>query len=257
MRQRIGRKTEGLDMSQSRDAARNGLSLGVLIIGSLYWDCDSKRKEWRRERLDLNHKRCVRVPIRYGRRSQSRGKSYTMVFSAGLEGAKFGTAIVIPCKSRDLVEEAKHLWAAERKRRVSNCISASWGCIGLLLKSDCCLPRELHNRWSELIADQPCYGQLASAQNEPVPVNEDGFLNIPWPRLVDGSTLMLDALLATATRPTLDNGRYPSAKKIAKAWKTCGDSKHICYFWNNRKNGIRTFQDEEILGHLPNFGHVC
>ena len=244
-------------MSQSRDAARNGLSLGVLIIGSLYWDCDSKRKEWRRERLDLNHKQCVRAPMRYGRCSRRRGKSYTMVFSAGLDEAKFGPAIVIPSKSRDLVEEAKHLWAAERKCNVSNCISANWGCVGLLLNSDCCVPTEQCNRWNKLIAGDPCYGQLTSAEKGLLSVSEGGFLNIPWPRLADGSTLMLDALLATATRPTLDTGHYPSTQKIAKAWATRDGGKHVSYFWKNRKNGIRTFQDEEILGHLRNFGHVC
>ena len=244
-------------MSQSRDAAGNGLSLGVLIIGSLYWDCNRKREEWRRERLDLNYEQYVRAPIRYGRRSQRRGNSYTMVFSARLDKAKFGTAIVIPCKSRDLVEEGRYLWAAERKCKVSNCISANWGCVGLLLNSDCCVPTEQCNRWNKLIAGDPCYGQLTSAEKGLLSVSEGGFLNIPWPKLTDGSTLMLDALLATVTAPTLDKGRYPSAEKIAKAWATCEGRKHISYFWKNKKNGIRTFQDEEILGHLRGFGHVC
>ena len=164
---------------------------------------------------------------------------------------------MIPSKSRDLVEEAKHLWAAERKCNVSNCISASWGCVGLLLNSDCCVPIEQRKRWSELIAGNPCYGQLTSAENEPVSVNEGGFLNIPWPRLADGSTLMIDALLATATKPTLDDGDYPSAEKIAEAWKTPRGREYICYFWKNRKNGIWTFQDKEIVGHLRDFRHVC
>ena len=50
------------DMNASQDDVASGLSLGVLIIGSLYWDCKrSERVEWRRKRLDLDRKCCVRV----------------------------------------------------------------------------------------------------------------------------------------------------------------------------------------------------
>ena len=92
-------------MDEPRDVAGNGPSLGVLIIGSLYWD-NSIRDKWRRERLDLERRQYVRAPIRYGRRSERRGHSYTMVFSAGLREADFGTAIAVPCRSRDLIAEA-------------------------------------------------------------------------------------------------------------------------------------------------------
>lgn len=46
---------------ESQDAAGNELSLGVLIIGSLYWD-NSDREKWRRERLDLESQLYVRRP---------------------------------------------------------------------------------------------------------------------------------------------------------------------------------------------------
>ena len=75
-------------MCESPDAAGKGLSLGVLIIGSLYWD-NANREQWRQERLDPNHKLCVHAPIRYGRQSANRGNSYTMVFSTGLREADF------------------------------------------------------------------------------------------------------------------------------------------------------------------------
>ena len=94
------------------------VKIGVLIIGSLFWDPSDPRKKWRCERLDpLVAKRHVRAPIRYGRKSSTRGNSYTMVFSAGLCEKKFGQAIVVPCRrpvrdTDDLVEEAVYLWAA-------------------------------------------------------------------------------------------------------------------------------------------------
>ena len=43
--------------------------LGVLIIGSLCWDCACHRKQWRGNRLNWDKKRPVRAPIRYGLRS--------------------------------------------------------------------------------------------------------------------------------------------------------------------------------------------
>ena len=89
-------------------------------------------------------------------------------------------------------------------------------------------------------------------------VKRNGILNIPWPKLANGSTpLRLDALLATATNPTLNSGRYPLAREIAKAWNKLDGKSHVCYFWKNRKNGIRTFQDDEIVGYLLDFGHMC
>lgn len=54
------------------------LSMGVLIIGSLYWR-EGGRDRWRRWRLDMTSKWLVRAPIRYGRRSLN--NTFTMVFS--------------------------------------------------------------------------------------------------------------------------------------------------------------------------------
>ena len=242
-------------MDESRDAAGNGPSLGVLIIGSLYWD-NSVRKEWRRERLDLEGQQYVRAPIRYGRRSERRGCSYTMVLSAGLRKVDFGTAIVVPCKSRDLVEEARSLWQAEGGTR--GAVSGSWGCVGFLVNPGARLSPEHCERWSEFVKGRPGYGRLAHATGEPEVVDEAGFLTMHWPTPVGGSPLMLDVLLATATDPTLVQGtRYPSASEIAEAWDTPEGRENVRYFCDNRKHGIGTFQDEDIEERLRRLGHVC
>lgn len=113
----------------------NELRVGVLIIGSLYWDPARHRIDWRRDCLSLSGERYVSAPIRYGRRSGSRGNSYTMVFSLA---AKPGRAIVVPCRrlvrtGTDLVDEAVRLWTAETRagsnpeRRVS--ANEGWGCV--------------------------------------------------------------------------------------------------------------------------------
>ena len=242
-------------MDEPRDDGGNGPSLGVLIIGSLYWD-NSAREKWRRERLDLERRRCVRVPIRYGRRSERRGFSYTMVFSAGLPEADFGTAIVAPCKSQDLIEEAKSLWEAEGGR--AGAVSGSWGCVGLLTNPHGGLLPEQRERWIRFVDDRPLYGRLQHEAAEPGAVDKAGILQIDWPRLNDGPPLMLDALLATATDPTLIEGtRYPSASKVAEAWDTLEGREHLRYFCGNGENGIETFQDADIEEHLRHLGHIC
>ena len=254
MRYRTENKTEGYDMSELRATAGNGISLGVLIIGSLYWDRSAERRIWRRDHLDLNEKQYVRAPIRYGRRSQKRGRTYTMVFSESLSEADFGRAIVAASRSQDLVEAARSLWAAEGG---TSGTSGTWGCVGLLRNRDSRLPTEQCERWRELVAADPHYKRLASAKDDPVAVEETGLLSIPWPKLADGSTLGFDALLATATRPTLDDGRYPTASDVAAAWDTPEGNSHVRYFCENRKNGIRTFQDDEIERHLRRLGQEC
>ena len=87
-------------------------------------------------------------------------------------------------------------------------------------------------------------GEEASA------VDASGFLQICWPRADDGSPLLMDALLATATSPTPIDGRYPLANEIADAWDTSEPWEEVSYFWKNREHCICTHQDEEIATRL-------
>ena len=219
------------------------------MIGSLYWDC--ARKEWREHRLVVANPKRVRVPIRYGRRSSKRGGTYTMVFSAGLERDKFGQAIVLACERRvstveQLWEEATHLWAAERKCKKTESICRSWGCAALLPNPKRELPQGLIAGWKSRAAGQSGYPRLKPVKGERAAVSESGILNIPWPQLLVGKDLEFDALLGTATNPTIDNGDYPSAEIIARAWAESREKTHIEYFDNNVSNGIKTWQDREI-----------
>ena len=61
------------------DIALNG---GVLIIGSLYWDKEKIRIDWRDTHLDFTNARHISAPIRYGRVSSDRNCTFTMVFSS-------------------------------------------------------------------------------------------------------------------------------------------------------------------------------
>ena len=246
-------------MSESQDEVRNGLLLGVLIIGSLYWDRACHRTNWRRDRLDQCRGRHVRVPIRYGRRSKTRGCSYTMVFSSGLGADDYGRAIVVPCSQRarnvaDVVDEAVCLWTAEtpQGKNSQGRVSAEngWGCVGLLPNPERPLPADVRAGWKQQVSREPRYGRLNAADNEDAAVDESGFLTIPWPESEDGSGLEVDVLLATATNPTIDGGDYPSAQQVADAWNSRDGRDYVDYFCKNRAYGIKTFQDDSIQERL-------
>ncbi len=234
-------------------------SVGILIIGSLYWDDETTREKWRQKRLDLNKTTCISAPIRYGRRSRSRGCSYTMVFSEQLnrDPARLGTAIVVPCKRpassiEDLMDEAEWLWAAENKSKKSTrVISREWGRVVIKTNPNREIPKEFLQGWNTTVSKNNSCGLMKHACDEVPIVNEAGILNIDWPSKQDGNALDLDILLATATDPTIGADRqYPNAKEIADAWKNENGRCYGNYFWCNKKHNITTFQDVEIQQYL-------
>ena len=232
------------------------MKFGVLIIGSLYWDNEPPRPEWRAERLDCMNHEYVKAPIRYGRQSVRRGNSYTMVFSPGLGVDELGTAIAVPCGSEDLIEEAKWLWAAEDKSSDGSTgrISAGFGCVALLENPDLRLPEEVREKWTERVACQPGYGKLVRVNGEDDVVDASGFLKIDWPRTVAGPPLEWNALLATANSPKGSRHGYPSPQQIADAWSTPKGCEEVDYFWKNRRDGITTHQDASIEVKLREMG---
>lgn len=235
-----------------------GIQVGVLIIGSLYW-CDSVlRDEWRREHLCLEAKQHVKAPIRYGRRSKKGwGNCFTMVFSMGLRKDQFGKAIFVPCNRlvynfENLVEQARGLWAAESNKTLSSHISAcnGWGRIALLDNPKHPIPDEFRTKWEEYVSDEAGYNKVETMDGEEKAVNESGFLRIPWPKTENGSDLKADVLLAAMTNPKNESRSYPSSKEIADAWENSGNKQHVDYFYKNRACGIETFQDLEIQAKI-------
>ena len=243
-------------------AGTGGLRIGVLMVGSLFWDKEREhRDEWRCNRLEMGGAQFVKVPIRYGRRSNKRELTYTMVFSTSLNEDQFGQGIVVPCNSRDLIEEAVCLWTAETDcGKNPKCeISAKWGwgCVAIVENPGNPMPEKVRNAWVERVSRERRYGRLKSAAGENVAVNGLGTLQIPWPEPAQGGEIEMDVLLATATNPTIVEGEYASAKAIADAWMTRRGKTEMKYFWNNRKNRIETFQDQEIEELLSARGFRC
>ncbi len=224
------------------------LNAGILIIGSLLWD--ERRRPWREARLDMDSAQTATAPIRYGRLSESRGKTYTMVFSRLCAG---GHAKVLRCTRgvstpADLIAEAEALWKAEQPGADTGRIAVNWGCVALLCNPAQKSPEDILQGWADRVGREPGYGHMSQTQEEGALVSEKGLLQIDWPHLVeDGTPLQLDLLLATANDPeiTAASPSYPSAQTIADAWNAAA-SKHAEYFWKNIDNGIRTFQDDEI-----------
>lgn len=233
------------------------VSVGILAIGSLYWDGHLARTQWRKARLVSSQALRVRAPIRYGRRSASRANTYTTVFSQlCTQEGKWGTALVLPCRNRirsnrDLIEEAELLWAAECKETHSTGgIAKTWGAVGLLAGPSQDIPEELLSAWKTRVTEEGGYGNLGSAIGENPIISALGMLQIPWPEPVEDVPLPLDLLLAAATKPTLvaSPNSQKDAEAIAEAWRQAPSEQ--AYFWRNRRSGICTFQDELIAQRL-------
>ena len=251
------------------------LRTGVLVVGSLDWESKSYgedfigaprpvRLKWRETRLkgDKRSMQYVTVPIRYGRKSDTRGGAYTMVFSPE-RAANPGVGKVIRCRREvngfdDLMQEAVELWRAEQPTG-SSLISANWGCVAILTSpgfvdhKDAAARTKLLKDWADITRKQRRYGTFGFSERDVVEANgkpiEEGRLNIHWPKFKNNWPLSLDLVLLTATNPEIKpTGRYPTAEEIADAWRA--NKKEVYYFRNNRRAGIQTADDEEIQRYL-------
>jgi hypothetical protein len=228
------------------------LDAGVLIIGSLLWDEDKIRQQWRDERLERDQSELVSAPIRYGRLSgKRRGYTYTMVFS---RSAPPGHTRVVRCShvissTEDLITEALCLWEAEELLKNTGRIANSkWGCVALLCNPRRKISEDLLKAWAQRVGVEQGYGHVSQLGAEGSLINKDGILQIDWPCCIaGGAPVDLDLLLVTANDPTLAGmpPSYPSVETIVRAWNDAAPE-HAEYFWKNTDHGITTFQDDEI-----------
>ena len=265
-------------------------NVGILVVGSLYWD--PNREGWRCRRLTSDDGVLVRAPIRYGRKSSSRKNTYTMVFAPSLSAASHGTARIPRCRgpistSEELIAEAKQLWIAENSPNWKPAadgltLSAYWGCVALLahprfLTRPDITDAERENRqslfpvWADVFRnewekrkeleqakklDKRREGKSPSAvygSAGQATVKDDGTLQIDWPALADRSSQleMFDLLLAIATTPTLDPQTGDYPSVEAVANAWKENEEQFRYFRCNREHQITTYQDARIQTLLP------
>lgn len=214
----------------------------VLIIGSLLWD-DRHRDLWRRSRLRISEKVHVQAPIRYGRRSQKWGNTFTMTLSAD---APPGQAALVPCTAiiedvAGLIAEAEALWSAEQSTASQGSIGASWGCVGVLFRDE-----SAHEDWLAAWVEH-----FRSRTSSVSPVDDRGILRIPW--LLTASEARradVDVVLATATKA---EARRPTVADIADAWLDQHNG-YERYFFENVRHGIRTPDDVLIWRRIEEQG---
>lgn len=184
------------------------MKIGILIIGSLIWETDKGRRDWRNDRLRVDQAVAVTAPIRYGRKSVGRDNTFTMVLS---RKASLGVAKAVPCRRNttgvDLFDEAIHLWRAESGDAHSQALSAKWGCVALLVRNETAVSDEVLSSWTQRVSAEPYYGNIQHARREEELVGTSGRFQIDWTNRTDtGEPIEFDILLATTNQPTLIDG---------------------------------------------------
>ena len=226
--------------------------LGVIIVGSLLWDEKPIRQKWRLACIkDINSRISVPIKIRYGRKSESRQDTYTMILSNHAD-TQLGQGLIF--ESADLVKSFRNLekqafalaraegiWKEDDKEPK---ISKTWGTVGLLLNPNVDKKNKVNAdliraRWTELHKRYSSGFKSSDYQieNEKSVIDENGFLDIDWSKEMDD----FDLLIATPTAPKPK--RLLTARDVAGAIR---NKKYSDYFDKNRSNQITTFQDEEI-----------
>lgn len=237
--------------------------LGVLVIGSLYWDQQNDRNIWRRS-LDCEQAMPVKVPIRYGRKSKEDGDrrgTYTMVFSVGIDSTdRVGRGIILPYKStvstsQEFTDLAISLSKAEMIDRQGCTISKPWGCVAIAINESMASDKKsrLTSMWKDCILQHAPLNQRPhmpafSNESEPKSITDDLMMNFDTKAIFQ--ICNLDAILATINGIKYEDetvARYPTVKQIAKS---IYDADYYDYFLLNRHNGLTTFQDRQIARTL-------
>lgn len=218
---------------------------GILIIGSLYWDLN--RENWRETSLnkDLTY---TPVPIRYGRRSNSRKNTFTMIFSEHCKD-KLGQGIIVGFNKHihsfnDIYLQAQAAAKAEGIWKETNKnLNSNWGAIVILLNPnlDNNIREYILSEWVKNYSLGEFNPEIFKERNKECIISNKAVLNITWEKQMDD----YDILLSTVTRP--DPKTLITAKDIADSFL---QNNYTEYFYNNRQSQIFTYQDLEIEKNL-------
>lgn len=237
------------------DISLNG---GVLIIGSLLWDTNEQRVNWRNNFLQVEKQILTPAPIRYGRVSTERKCTFSMVFSnecndANLQGAGiFVPFIDNPINLEKIKIHSQELIKSEQKKTTldNDRNNWSWGTLTICINPEILKEiSEKHNQvklllsyWSKQYSEGFNPDDYKVGQELPV-LNKQGILKFNWPEKLNA----YDFIIATATKPKRE--LYPTPKNIAERMIV---NEYSEYFNKNVDLGISTFQDKEIVEYLNN-----
>jgi hypothetical protein len=185
---------------------------GVIIIGSLLWEETPARQKWRKVSLkDSSTKTLVKVKIRYGRPSQKRQDTYTMIFS-NHPTTEFGLAYIIEFNEKIknaimLESHAFEMARAEGLWKESNpSLNKTWGSVGLLInpkidERDKTNADIIRKRWAEIYKSyKPTFNPSKyRIENENPVIDDNGFLQIEWTTEMN----KYDFLIATPVVPVI------------------------------------------------------
>lgn len=218
---------------------------GVIVIGSLYWEDSKIRRDWRDNSLIMKQGVKIALPMRYGRKSSTRHNTYTMVFSMNCPKPGVGYAIPFSNSTKtvqDLKQQAMTVASAERNENYDSTLDwQRWGALGILLNPSLASrpndSKTLTDTWAGWYSQKFLPATYKGGKTEEPPIDQRGILQFDWPKEVT-----LDFLIATVINP--ETKRYPSATQIA-----CAMYNASCYnyFVQNRKSGIETYRDGDIL----------
>jgi len=227
------------------------LQSGIIIVGSLFWQDylnkkdDNIRLNWRNSSLDFKNRIPIKIPIRYGRISQS--GIPTMVYSNRMKN-KLGFGYVIPLKKR--INNVEELTCSSIGLSIAEGMKGNfvrnWGVLTYLLnekKIEALHKKEIIKFFNKRKNSKFDISEYM-VKPEKSCITKSLKLNIDWVAPILESDIKklnkFDFLMATATKP---ENRLLVYKEIADKIKLDRDRK---YFINNLSNGIITSEDFDI-----------
>ena len=228
------------------------LNGGIIIIGSLYWDNDVQRINWRKKSLNLENQISVKAPIRYGRISSERNYTFSMVLSSECKNPELnGNAIFVPFKKNPIdyenleIEMGEIIKAEQKRENLKNSNNNwGWGTLGILINPKALDQNSekfnevnfLLSKWKDKYSSGFKYDEYKVGEESAI-INKSGVFQFYWPENLKD----FDFIIATATKPEVDN--YPESQNIIDR---IIQNKYAEYYLKNIQHGITTFQDNQI-----------
>jgi hypothetical protein len=204
------------------------------------------------ECLDKTKERHLDLPICYGRISNTRNCTYTMVYSQECKAdGKMGRGIVIPFSGNPVTieqikQQASAMIEAEHNAEVNfERYNWSWGALGIAVNpAHISKESEKYNLIAELLKYWSSqFGKKFQPNDyrvgiETAIMSQSGNLLIDWKEELND----LDFVIGTAIKPEIP--AYPNPEKITARMKV---SEYEKYFRENINAGISTYQDGGII----------